>query len=176
MNPRPPEPHSGALPDCATSRKTRRQGAQMPRRREKASPPGPTPSPKTVPGAGTSPLTAHIHSAAWRLGDCASSRSVRYRTALRPEKLDAEALRCRDAQERLPHPTQPLHRKSFRGKTSPLISHIHSAARRLSVYLHVSASRPSKPSAACTGRAVPDRLVHLIVFDASSHVTALRRK
>src|SRR5436189_6416327 len=83
LNPRPPEPHSGALPDCATSRNTRRQGAEMPRRRGKASPPDPTPSPK-----------------------------------------------------------------DSRGKTSPLISHIHSAARRLGVYLHVSASRPSKPSAA----------------------------
>ena len=39
-------------------------------------------------------------------------------------------------------------------------------------------------SLACTGRAVPDRfharahatLVYLIVFDAASHVTALRRK
>src|SRR5207253_10518576 len=93
LNPRPPEPHSGALPDCATSRKTRRQGAETQRRRGKASPPDPTPSPKDS--------------------------------------------RC---------------------KTSPLISHIHSVSRHLGVYLHVSASGPSKPSAACTGRAVPDRL------------------
>src|SRR5205809_5216948 len=50
LNPRPPEPHSGALPDCATSRKTRRQGAEMPRRPGKASPPDPAPSPKCVSG------------------------------------------------------------------------------------------------------------------------------
>src|SRR5882724_340374 len=186
----------------------------MPRRRGKASPLDPTPSPKDRAGAGPRPS---FLTSTRRLGASATerlARSVRYRTALRPEKLDAKALRCRDAQERLPkpsptpslrstrekpdtsslistrrrgdsaststshsrwpggqsetpvaqmptrlpHPTQPLHRKTFRGKTSPLISHIHSAARRLSVYLHVSASRPSKPSAACTGRAVPDRL------------------
>jgi hypothetical protein len=32
LNPRPPEPHSGALPDCATSRRARRVDAQTPRR------------------------------------------------------------------------------------------------------------------------------------------------
>src|SRR5207249_5178130 len=31
LNPRPPEPHSGALPSCATSRTTRRPDAEMPR-------------------------------------------------------------------------------------------------------------------------------------------------
>src|SRR5438309_8391830 len=30
LNPRPPEPHSGALPGCATSRTARRQGVEMP--------------------------------------------------------------------------------------------------------------------------------------------------
>src|SRR5439155_9338445 len=48
-----------------------------------------------------------------------SSLSVRYRTALRPEKLDAKALRCRDAQERLPHPTQPLHQKTVGARPHP---------------------------------------------------------
>src|SRR6266480_4195951 len=37
LNPRPPEPHSGALPDCATSRKTRRVDAQTRRRAGKPS-------------------------------------------------------------------------------------------------------------------------------------------
>src|SRR5437870_2713396 len=37
LNPRPPEPHSGALPDCATSRTTRRVDAQTPRRLGNAS-------------------------------------------------------------------------------------------------------------------------------------------
>src|SRR5438094_9456549 len=36
LNPRPPEPHSGALPDCATSRNTRRLDAETPRRLGKA--------------------------------------------------------------------------------------------------------------------------------------------
>src|SRR5213080_3894710 len=36
LNPRPPEPHSGALPGCATSRNTRRLDAETPRRLEKA--------------------------------------------------------------------------------------------------------------------------------------------
>src|SRR5438128_857963 len=55
LNPRPPEPHSGALPDCATSRKTRRQGAEMPRRPGKASPPDPAPSPRDVSGQDLTP-------------------------------------------------------------------------------------------------------------------------
>src|SRR5207302_5871488 len=36
LNPRPPEPHSGALPGCATSRNTRRVDAETPRRPGKA--------------------------------------------------------------------------------------------------------------------------------------------
>src|SRR5213593_1364662 len=32
LNPRPPEPHSGALPDCATSRNSSKPGKQVPRR------------------------------------------------------------------------------------------------------------------------------------------------
>src|SRR2546429_7844602 len=36
LKPRTPEPHSGALPGCATSRKTRRVDAETPRRPEKA--------------------------------------------------------------------------------------------------------------------------------------------
>ena len=59
LNPRPPEPHSGALPDCATSRKTRRQGAEMPRRPGKASPPDPAPSPKCVSGQDLAPRFSH---------------------------------------------------------------------------------------------------------------------
>src|SRR5437667_8813514 len=43
LNPRPPEPHSGALPDCATSRTTRRVDAQTPRRLGNASPKPPCP-------------------------------------------------------------------------------------------------------------------------------------
>src|SRR5438034_2954729 len=80
LNPRPPEPHSGALPDCATSRKTRRQGAEMPRRPGKASPPGLTPSPKTsrVRTLGPSRLTF-----APRLGASAITRlAVRCVTGL----------------------------------------------------------------------------------------------
>ncbi len=59
LNPRPPEPHSGALPDCATSRNTRRQGAEMPRRPGKASPPDPAPSPKDFSGQDLTPHLSH---------------------------------------------------------------------------------------------------------------------
>src|SRR5207247_1774856 len=36
LNPRPPEPHSGALPDCATSRNARRPDVETSRRPGKA--------------------------------------------------------------------------------------------------------------------------------------------
>jgi len=115
----------------------------MPRRRGNASPPGPTPSPKTVPGAGTLPLISHIHSASWPLGHWASSLSVRYRTALRPERLDAKALRCRDAQERLPHPARPLHQKLYLGQ-GPRPS-LLTSTRRLSASASTSTSQSRRP-------------------------------
>src|SRR5207249_7427532 len=95
----------------------------------------------------------HIRSGSRRLGDYASSRSVRYRTALRPERLDAKALRCRDAQERLPHPASPVLQNATRA--SPLTARSSyplsvSAARRLPRRLPVSSTRernvpPSPP-------------------------------
>src|SRR5207249_11699880 len=45
----------GALPDCATSRNTRRQGAEIPRRPGKTSRPDPTPSPDDRVRAGLHP-------------------------------------------------------------------------------------------------------------------------
>src|SRR5712691_4766373 len=74
LNPRPPEPHAGALPDCATSRKTRRQDAEMPRRQGKASPPGPTPSRK--PYAGQRPRPSFLIST-YPLSDSAPRRLPR---------------------------------------------------------------------------------------------------
>src|SRR5437762_3684749 len=104
LNPRPPEPHSGALPDCATSRNARRPDVETSRRPGKAK----TPAEHRLP-------------ATYRSFPLAVSTS-----------------------SRLP---------------------VSSSLRDL-----------GQDSAACTGRAVPDRLLYLIVFDASSHVTALRRK
>src|SRR5207247_1284347 len=78
-----------------------------------ATPPNPTPLPEIdllLPAARLKWFQAYSEQLRTRLPlSCGLRLSVlqpafwvRYRTALRPEMLDAKALRCRDAQERLP--------------------------------------------------------------------------
>src|SRR5438876_2269032 len=76
LNPRPPEPHSGALPDCATSRDTRPSPISAGSRGTRDPPDA---SPRLARASGR--LRQSSHSTAARPS---TPSQLRYRTALRP--------------------------------------------------------------------------------------------
>src|SRR6266571_7722131 len=177
LNPRPPEPHSGALPDCATSRCHSAQPHPVARDRPAVA----SRKAQVVPSLQRTASHPTPTSCGLRRGVLPPASSVRYRTALRPVDHSTppnpvtrnlpsvgqlpDAKRLTDAGHQA--------RRPDRGRACNLESWRLATIRSL-----------GQDSAACTGRAVPDRLharvhatlVYLIVFDASSHVTAARRK
>ena len=91
---------------------------------------------------------------------------MRYRTALRPELLDAKMQRSLDAEDKLPHPATTLSTK-VACQLCALRPHNHSASRHLGVYLSVLATwksednlaPPCSPRAAGLAAAPPSRSI-----------------